>query len=76
MNNALWSPRGARAGERNLATGSTIGDGWEEVLVRNVFTCVTLRTSNSSSLNIMSLPGIEHAPPLIKWAMKDMYDRF
>ena len=24
MNNALWSPRGARAGERNLATGSTL----------------------------------------------------
>jgi hypothetical protein len=23
MNNAPWSPRGARAGERNLATGST-----------------------------------------------------
>ncbi len=25
MNNALWSPRGARAGERNRATGYT---GW------------------------------------------------
>ncbi len=25
MNNALWSPRGARAGERNRATGYTTG---------------------------------------------------
>ncbi len=44
-----------------------LGDGWEEVLVRNVLHVrITLRTSTSSSLNIMSLPGIEHSPPLIK----------
>jgi hypothetical protein len=24
MNNALWSPRGARAGERNRAAGATV----------------------------------------------------
>jgi hypothetical protein len=57
-----------------------IGDGWEEVLVRNVLH-VLLCTSTSSSLNIMSLPGIEHAPPdkmwtLYHWAMKDIHESF
>jgi hypothetical protein len=46
MNNAPWSPRGARAGERNLATGSTATMMKENIedlhLFRKIFFSVTL----------------------------------